>query len=113
MNDPFCSNIIKQLNKNNLIERQPYFIEDYVLHRIVKEQNQQYKTVMIPRDLIPQILHAAHDLLGHNGIGRTYATVKRLYYWKGMKTTITKHIRNCYKCQQRNKPSYKIPKITF
>ena len=26
--------ISKQLNKNNLIEKQPYFIEDYVLHRI-------------------------------------------------------------------------------
>ena len=37
LNDPFCENIIKQLNKNKLTERQPYFIEDYILHRIVKE----------------------------------------------------------------------------
>ena len=103
MNDAFCSNVIKQLNKNNLIERQPYVIEDYILHRIVKEHDQQYETVVVPRDLIPQVLYAAHDLLGHNGIGRTYATIRRLYYWKGMKATITKHIRNCYKCQQRNK----------
>ena len=32
LEDPFCDNIIKQLNKGNLIERQPYFIEDYLLH---------------------------------------------------------------------------------
>ena len=32
LEDPFCDNIIKQLHKTNLIERQPYFIEDYLLH---------------------------------------------------------------------------------
>ena len=76
IDDPFCKNITKQLNKGNIIERQPYFIEDYILHRIIKEQDHQYKMVVIPRALIPQILHAAHDLLGHNGIGRTYAIIK-------------------------------------
>ena len=69
LEDPFCENIIKQLNKGNLIERQPYFIEDYVLHRIVKDFDQQYETVVVPRVLIGQVLKAAHDLLGHNGIG--------------------------------------------
>ena len=36
LNDPFCKNIMKQLSKNKLIGRQPYFIKDYILHRIVK-----------------------------------------------------------------------------
>ena len=92
LEDPFCDNIIRQLNKGNLIERQPYFIEDYLLHRIIKEQDQQYETIVIPRVMIGQVLKAAHDLLGHNGIGRTYAAVKKLYYWKGMKPVITKYI---------------------
>ena len=63
LNDPFCKNIMKQLNKNKLIERQPYLIQDYILHRIIKEQNHQYETVVIPRDLIPQVLHAAHEFV--------------------------------------------------
>ena len=92
LEDPFCDNIIRQLNKGNLIERQPYFIEDYLLHQIIKEQDQQYETIVIPRVMIGQVLKAAHDLLGHNGIGRTYAAVKKLYYWKGMKPVITKYI---------------------
>ena len=102
LEDPFCANIMKQLDKGNLIERQPYFIEDYVLHRIVKDLDQQYETVVVPRVLIGQVLKVSHDLLGHNGIGRTYVAVKKLYYWKGMKPVITKYIRDCYKCQQRN-----------
>ena len=49
LNDPFCSNILKQLTRGNLIERQPYFIEDYILHRIVKEHDSYYETVVVPR----------------------------------------------------------------
>ena len=68
LDDPFCKNIVKQLNKCNIVDRQPYFMEDYILHRIVKEQDHQYKMVIIPRALIPQVLYAAHNLLGHNGV---------------------------------------------
>ena len=113
LDDPFCKNIIKQINKGNVIERQPFFIEDYILHRNIKEQDSQYETVVIPRTLIPQVLQAAHDLLGHNGIGRTHAILKQLYYWKGMKMSIIKHIWNCYKCQQRNKQVIKYQKLHF
>ena len=64
------------MNKGNIFDGQPYFIEDYILHRIVKEEDHQYKMVVMPRALIPQVLHAAHNLSGQNGIGRTYAVVK-------------------------------------
>ena len=113
LEDPFCANIRKQLHKGNLIEQQPYFVEDYVLHRIVKDLDQQYETVVVPRVLIGQVLKVSHDLLGHNGIGRTYAAVKKLYYWKGMKPVITKYIRDCYKCQQRNRQVVKYNKLHF
>ena len=109
----FHSNILKQLGKGNLIDKQPYFIEDYVLHRLVKEHDQRYETVVVPRELITQVLKSVHDLLGHNGIGRTYAAVRKLYYWKGMKPTITKYMKNCYKCQQQNKQVIKYQKLHF
>ena len=113
LDDPLCKNITKQLNKGNIIERQPYFIENYILHGVIKKQDHQYQTVVVPKALIPQILHAAHNLLGHNGIGRTYAIIKQLYYWKGMKASVTKHIRNWYKCQQRNKQVIRCHKLHF
>ena len=55
LDNEFCSNIINQLKKGNLIERQPYFVEDYLLHRLVKYQDEQYETVVIPRVLIGQV----------------------------------------------------------
>ena len=37
----------------------------------------------------------AHDELGHNGTHSTYILLKRLYYWKGLKT---KCLKNTLKC---------------
>ena len=52
--------------------------------------------------MIGHVLELAHNKLGHNGISCTYAMLKRLYYWKGMKVSITKHVKNCAVCQKHN-----------
>ena len=63
--------------------------------------------------LIGHVLELAHNKLGHNGISRTYAMLKRLYYWKGMKTSIAKHIKNCDLCQKRNLQVVPYVKLHF
>ena len=101
--DEFCKNILSQIEKGNIIERQLYLIKDKILKRYVTDGDNTYETVMIPRTLTAQILRMAHDELGHNGTHRTYILLKRLYYWKGLKPSVEKHIKMCYKCQRRNK----------
>ena len=41
------------------------------------------------------ILRTAHDDLGHNGFPRTYAAIKRVFFWKGMKEDIRKYCKTC------------------
>ena len=55
----------------------------------------------------------AHDELGHNGTHRTYTILKRLYYWKGLKPSVEKHIKMCYQCQRRNKQVVKYATLHF
>ena len=55
----------------------------------------------------------AHDNLGHNGTHRTYMLLKRLYYWKGLKPSVAKHIQRCYQCQRRNKQVVKYAALHF
>ena len=59
------------------------------------------------------MLSLAHDHLGHNGISRTYAMVRRLYFWKGMKLSITKYIKNCNIYQKRNLQIVPYAKLHF
>ena len=55
----------------------------------------------------------AHDKLGHNGTHQTYTLLKRLYYWKGLKPIVEKHIKMCYQCQRRNKQVVKYASLHF
>ena len=63
--------------------------------------------------MIGHVLELAHNKLGHNGISHTYAMLKRLYYWKGMKVSITKHVKNCAFCQKRNPQVVPYAKLHF
>ena len=54
-----------------------------------------------------------HDKLEHNGTHRTYVLLKRLYYWKGLKPSLERHIKRCLQCQKRNKQVVKYAKLHF
>ena len=111
--DKFCVNIIAQIEKGNIIEGQLYVIQDKLLKRYVVDGDNTYETIVLPRALTAQILKIAHDNLGHNGTHRTYTLLKRLYYWKGLKPCLTKHIQRCYECQRRNKQVVKYATLHF
>ena len=108
-----CKNIPNQIEKGNIIEGQLYLIRDKILNRYVVDGDNTYETTVIPRAITTQILQMAHDQLGHNGTHRTYTLLKRLYYWKGLKPSVEKHIKVCYQCQKRNKQVVKYATLHF
>ena len=111
--DEFCANILAQIEKGNIIEGQIYIIQDMLLKRYVVDSDNTYETIVLPRSLTAQVLKMAHDYLGHNGTHRTYTLTKRLYYWKGLKPCVTKHIQRCYQCQRRNNEMVKYTTLHF
>ena len=111
--DECCRNILNQIEKGNIVNGDLYRIEDNILKRYIVDGQDTYETVVIPRSLIPQILQVAHDELGHNGTHQTYILLKRLYYWKGLKPSVKKHIKRCYQCQRRNRQVVKYAKLHF
>ena len=90
--DTFCTNILAQIKKGNIIEGQVYKVQNKLLKRYVTDGDNTYETIVLPRTLTAQILMMAQDDLGHNGTHRTYMLLKRLCYWKGLKPSVTKHI---------------------
>ena len=110
--DTFSCNILTQIEKGNIIGH-IYIIKDKLLKRYVIDGDNPYETTMLPRALIAQVLQMAHDNFGHNGTHRTYTLVKRLYYWKGLKPSVTRHIKMCYQCQRRNKQVVKYATLHF
>ena len=81
----------------------PYYLEEGILKRYVDDHKQRFEVTVLPRDLAPVTLRLAHEEMGHNGIPRTYALLRRLYYWKGLKPMVKTHVKACKLCQIHNK----------
>ena len=111
--DSFCHCILRQLRKAKHLVGYPYTIENDFLKRCLTLNGQLYYPIVLPRMMIGHVLELAHNKLGHNGISRTYAMLKRLYYWKGMKVSITKHMKNCVVCQKCNPQVVPYAKLHF
>ena len=101
------------MEKGNITDGHLYLVKDKILKSYVLEGNNTYETIVVPRALTAQILRMAYDELGHNGTHRTNTILKRLYYWKGLKPSVEKHIKMYYQCQRRNKQVVKYATLHF
>ena len=54
--DEFCKNLLKQIEKGNIMDGQLYKMDNNILKRFVVDGNDTYETTVIPRSLIPQVL---------------------------------------------------------
>jgi hypothetical protein len=54
------------------------------------------------KELKNMILREMHNApyVGHPGYQKTIATVKRQYYWPGMKKEVVEYIAKCLECQK-------------
>ena len=59
-------------------------------------------TMCVPEEYIALVLHQYHDLVlaAHQGISRTYATVRLRYFFPRMMHYIRTYIDSCHKCQE-------------
>ena len=60
--DEFCRNIFNQIEKGNVIDGHLYKIDNKLLKRFVVDGNDTYETTVIPRSLVPQVLHMVHTM---------------------------------------------------
>ena len=75
-----------------------YFVKNNVLFRSIVENGHKFEVRVIPESLQDVVLHLGHNQSGHNGYQRTYAAIKWLYYWKGMRTHILRYCKRCKTC---------------
>ena len=71
---------------HNKLDKEYYSIDgNGLLKRKVINGGHEFHTIYLPAVLVLQVLHASHD---DNGFPRTYAALRRVFYWKGMKENI-------------------------
>ena len=90
-----------------------YKIENDILYRMVIENNHKFDAAVLPAKLINTALFLGHNQSGHNGFQRTYAAIKRIYYWKGMHKDILKYCKGCSQCTKHRVEKRKFIEQSF
>ena len=62
------------------------------------------------KDIWHQVLYECHDSpsAGHTGIRKTYALVRRQFYWLGLHNDVQNYVIHCPKCQVNKAQRLKI-----
>ena len=74
------------------------FVKNNVLFRSIVENGHRFEVRVIPESLKDVVLHLGHNQSGHNGYQSTYAAIKHLYYWKGMRTQVLHYCKSSIVC---------------
>ena len=100
--DGFCKKTIEEIQKRKKKTSDKYHMYNGLLHRYNMDYKQRFQALVIPVSYAKIVLKLAHDELGHNGTARTYALIKRMFYWKGLKKDTENYVKTCHICQQYN-----------
>ena len=73
----------------------------------------KFEARVIPESLVDVMLHLGHNQSGHNGYQRTYAAIKHLYYWKGMRAQILHYCKSCKVCAMQKVKKTQFEKQIF
>ena len=65
------------------------------------DNGHKFSAAVIPENLTDTVLVLGHNQSGHNGYQRTYAAIKRSYYWKGMRKHVLVHCKTCVTCAKQ------------
>ena len=87
---------------------QIYLIKKGILYRSVIDNGHKFEAAVILEGLIGTVLHLGQNQSSHNGYQRTYAEIKCVYFWKGMRKHVLVHCKNCLTCAKQ-----KVQKTQF
>jgi len=83
-----------------------YEIVDNVLFHFYEPRSKKHQTektlikqLALPESLRSEILYSFHDLNGHCGVDRMFATLKTFYYFPKMYQAVKDYVQSCKNCQ--------------
>ena len=92
----------EKLARKLVLEQDQYDIIDGILHH-ENPANPGYWRIVVPKSLQQNVLEEAHSgrFAGHFAERRVYDTLKKSYWWKGMRAAVRRHCRSHLICSTR------------
>ena len=85
------------------LNKEQFTLIDGVLYR--NRDDCDEKDLVIPRGLRAEAIRLSHDLpsTGHQGVARTKARMKEMFYWYGMGKAVAEYVASCDVCSRSKK----------
>lgn len=84
-----------------------------VLYRVVEEDGENLKQLVLPEVYKTEVLKALHDDMGHPGRDRLTRLVRERFFWPGMSSDIIAHIERCQRCIRRKTQPQRAPLVNI
>ena len=79
-----------------------YLIKIGILYTSVIDNGHKFEAALVPGELTDTVLYLGHNQSGHNCYQKTYAAIKHVYYWKGMRKHVLAHCKSCVTCGKKS-----------
>ena len=99
-----CSSELKIM----LHTKRCFRVVNNTLFRVIDKDTREILQLVVPKTERPKILNLVHDATsgGHLGFEKTFAKIKRRYYWPDYYNQIKDYVRKCPTCAQVKTPPH-------
>merc|ERR1711888_168100 len=99
--DPFCSLILEKIKKNDQGEYTmgPFTFRVKAGTLMARNNNTNIETFVAPTEMVKDIVTGDHNAT-HYGRDKTFASIKKNWYFPNMEHRIDQIIKNCFTCQE-------------
>ena len=103
--DPLCKKVTSNLANDS---KKPVTKEHFELAKdgLLMHRSKSRLRVVVPTSLKAFIMGRYHSLpvTGHKGRRKTFSTISKHYYWKGMGKDVSRWVKSCLTCARRKSP---------
>ena len=90
-----------------------YLFKSGILYTSIIDNGHKFRAAVVPEELIGTLLFLGHNQSGHNGYQRTYAAIKHVYCWKGMRKHVLAYCKICVTCAKQKVKKTQFEKQIF
>lgn len=92
-----------RLSSERTLDR--FKIIDRKLYRETTSDSETQQQLVVPPELVNEVLRSSHNNLGHPGRGKTTSFIRERFFWPGMTCDIEEWIKGCKRYLLRKSPT--------
>ena len=98
---------LQEIPESNVFRRNfdKFKVIDRKLYREITTDSETTQQLVVPPDLVNEVLRSSHNNIGHPGRAKTTSFIRDRFFWPGMTHDTEEWIKGCKRCLLRKSPT--------